>query len=49
VRVDLGQFLPVGCLGRQFSDDLDRYATRDFTGVVAAHAVGEHHKPDIRV
>ena len=33
----------------QVDDGLDGDAARDFAGVVAAHAVGKHQKPDVHI
>jgi len=36
-------------LAHQVDDGLDGDAARDFAGVVAAHAVGEHQQPNVRI
>src|SRR5205823_14340604 len=36
-------------LAHQVDDGLHGDAARDFAGVVAAHAVGEHQQPDVRI
>ena len=48
VRIDFFAFFAAGARQCEFGDGLHGHSAGDFAGVVAAHAVGEHHQADIR-